>query len=295
MKHLIYYKIADIVICVSFDFIYKAENGYMNQFVLEEPETPDYYFEFKAIQNIQPFLKKAPYFKGAMHLFHYYQDEAEQEYCFHVKNTYYHAVTVLEEKRGHCFYISQEWLREQVEGGYYLENFFCLEKILMKFQCMTLHSCHIQKDGQAILFSAPSGTGKSTQGDLWQQHAGAEVINGDRTAIRKADGHWMAYGLPFCGTSGIHKNKQAPIRAVIILRQYSENQVSMLQGKKAFSAIYSELTVNAWNREFVEEAIQWTLNLAEEIPIYQFLCTKDSDAVFVLQDYMERKERNQEE
>lgn len=187
------------------------------------------------------FMQKAPHFMGEVYYYHFYQDDSGKEYCFHLKDSYYHAVTILNEKEGKCYYISQGWLAEKVNNGYHLENFFWLEKILQMFQCMVLHSCHIQKDGEAILFTAPSGTGKSTQGDLWVQYNDAEVINGDRTAIRKVNGQWMAYGLPFCGTSGIHKNHQEPIRGITVIRQYPENRAMVLRGRDAFSAIYSEL------------------------------------------------------
>lgn len=159
----------------------------------------------------------------------------------------------------------------------------------MQFQCMVLHSCHIHKDGSAILFSAPSGTGKSTQGSLWEKYAGAEVINGDRTAIRKTKEGWKAYGLPFCGTSGIHQNKQAPLKAIVVLRQNKENQVFVLKGKEAFFSIYSEITVNSWNQSYVNQAINWTMELLAEVPIYMFLCTKEPEAVTILRDFMDKK------
>ena len=95
---------------------------------------------------------------GEVYYYHFYQDDSGKEYCFHLKDSYYHAVTILNEKEGKCYYISQGWLAEKVNNGYHLENFFWLEKILQMFQCMVLHSCHIQKDGEAILFTAPSGT-----------------------------------------------------------------------------------------------------------------------------------------
>lgn len=238
------------------------------------------------------FMQKAPHFMGEVYYYHFYQDDSGKEYCFHLKDSYYHAVTILNEKEGKCYYISQGWLAEKVNNGYHLENFFWLEKILQMFQCMVLHSCHIQKDGEAILFTVPSGTGKSTQGDLWVQYNDAEVINGDRTAIRKVNGQWMAYGLPFCGTSGIHKNHQEPIRGITVIRQYPENRAMVLRGRDAFSAIYSELTINAWNRESVDEAMQWTMDLISEIPVYGFLCTKEPDAVAVLEQFMIENERN---
>lgn len=153
----------------------------------------------------------------------------------------------------------------------------------MRFDAMILHSCHIQKDGQAILFTAPSGTGKSTQGDLWRMYSGAEIINGDRTIIRKRNGIWHAYGAPFCGTSNIHLNRQAPIKAIVVLRQAPEDHAERICGHQAFTAIYSELTVNSWNDAFVRKTLNWVTELSDEINIYRFLCTKSPGAVDTLE------------
>lgn len=204
-------------------------------------------------------------------------------------------MTIIGEKSGYCYYISYDWMKESANTGYYLENFLCLEKILMKFGCMVLHSCHIHSDGKAILFSAPSGTGKSTQGELWRTYANAEVINGDRTAIRKVDGMWNAYGVPFCGTSGIHENKQAPLNAIVVLRQNKENRVFRLKGRDAFYSIYSELTVNSWNSQFVKDTMDWIMELLQDVPVYGFLCTKDPDAVLVLKEYMKGSKKKNDQ
>ncbi len=70
----------------------------------------------------------------------------------------------------------------------------------------------------AVLFTAPSGTGKSTQAELWRKHRGASIINGDCTLIAEDDGVFTAFGFPFSGTSGIFENRKAPIAAVVYLR-----------------------------------------------------------------------------
>ena len=66
-----------------------------------------------------------------------------------------------------------------------------------------LHASYILYRGEAILFSAPSGTGKSTQAAFWKEHRGAEIINGDRVLVIKRDGVFYACGVYVSGTSGI--------------------------------------------------------------------------------------------
>lgn len=282
-----YYQIADIVIRVVFDFAFPAQNSYMREYLVES-RRPDYTLDFRQTDNIPSLLEETPVFVGEVAKFHYYQNQEGKEACFHIHDGYYHAVTILGENSGICRYISREWLKEEIQRGNHLENFFCIEKLLMKFDAMILHSCHIHKNGQAILFTAPSGTGKSTQGELWRLYRDAEVINGDRTIIRKKDDIWYAYGAPFCGTSNIHLNRQAPIKAIVVIRQAPEDIAEPIYGHEAFSALYSELTVNSWNSEFVQKALDWTTLLAEETKIYRFLCTKNPGAVSVLESALNK-------
>ena len=52
-----------------------------------------------------------------------------------------------------------------------------------------------QYKGKAIAFSGPSGVGKSTQAEIWKQCFQADILNGDRALLRKADQGWKAYGF----------------------------------------------------------------------------------------------------
>ena len=96
-----------------------------------------------------------------------------------------------------------------------LFNFLGLEKNLNNVGKMILHSSFIYTEKGAVLFSAPSGVGKSTQAELWRKYKGAEIINGDRAGIFQRDGIWMAGGVPWAGTSGIMKNRIEPIAPII--------------------------------------------------------------------------------
>ncbi len=76
---------------------------------------------------------------------------------------------------------------------------------LLDFDGIRLHSSAVVVDGRAYLFSATSGTGKSTHTGLWLELFGdkAYIINDDKPAVRLRDGVWYAYGTPW---SGKHDN-----------------------------------------------------------------------------------------
>lgn len=164
-----------------------------------------------------------------------------------------------------------------------LINCLALEKTLSEYGRFVLHSSFIKTIGGAVLFTAPSGTGKSTQAELWKQYKNAEIINGDRAGIWKAGNNWMAGGVPWCGTSGIMKNEILPLKAVVILRQGSENQIAEMPISAKAGRLLEQLTINPWNREMLISAQLFCLRLCQEIPIIQLTCRPDKGAVEMLE------------
>ena len=108
---------------------------------------------------------------------------------------------------------------------------------LLQRGIFTLHSAAVQTRFGAILFCGRSGIGKSTQANLWKEYENALILNGDRCAVGFVDGAANAFGLPFCGTSGICLNFSLPIAAIISLGQAPENRITRLSGVRALRAI----------------------------------------------------------
>ena len=115
-----------------------------------------------------------------------------------------------------------------------------LSHMLLKFDAFVLHGAYILVDGEAVIFSAPSGTGKSTQAELWRSLRNAAVINGDRVLVRKGENGFTAGGIYFAGTSGICKNVTAPLRAIVVLGQAKQNTVRRCTGSQAMHSLFGE-------------------------------------------------------
>ena len=165
-----------------------------------------------------------------------------------------------------------------------------LSRILLHRGGLILHASYIICNGRAILFTAPSGTGKSTQAELWAEAKNAEIINGDRAVLREKDGGMWSYSLPFAGSSGICVNKSAPLRAVVVLTQAAENSVCELAPAEAIKHLYSQCALNRWNREEVEAVLEALTKMARKIRVVKLDCLPDQSAVEILSDYLERME-----
>jgi hypothetical protein len=153
-----------------------------------------------------------------------------------------------------------------------------------------LHSAFIRHKDRAILFTAPSGTGKSTQASLWKQYRGAEVINGDRTAVTVGEQGVIAHGIPYCGTSGIYGNTQLPLAAIVYLSQGSESVAQPLTGLRAFRRVWEGCSVHTWDRKDVELTTNTVLEALRQVPVVHLRCTPDESAVAALEAYL-RKEK----
>lgn len=159
-----------------------------------------------------------------------------------------------------------------------------LEHLLATQRAVILHSAYIDYKGKAILFSAPSGTGKSTQAELWRMNReGTEVVNGDRSILTCRDGIPEANGLPFCGTSKIYKKKTLPIRAIVVLRQGKQNVIHRLQPLEAVQWLLSECNVMFGIRQDVENTMDLLTELVQSVPVFWFFCLPDVSAVSVLE------------
>lgn len=111
---------------------------------------------------------------------------------------------------------------------------------LLKFDGFMLHSSAVAVDNKAYLFSAPSGTGKSTHTQLWCTLFGekAVIINDDKPAIRQVDGKILAYGTPWSGKSDLNVNVGIPLQGICVLSRSENNFIEPLdEGEAIFSIL----------------------------------------------------------
>ncbi len=148
---------------------------------------------------------------------------------------------------------------------------------------LLFHSSFIESGGEAILFTAPSGVGKSTQAELWRVHRGARILNGDRSVIRIIGNEILALGVPFSGSSGICSRARLPIRAIVCLSQAGENRIERLRGARAFRLLWEGCSLHTWNRREAELCTETLTKVLTSVPVYHLACTPDIRAVETLE------------
>lgn len=159
-----------------------------------------------------------------------------------------------------------------------------LEKLMLDAGAMIFHSAYMNYKDRAVLFSAPSETGKSTQANLWETYRGTYTVNGDRSLLIRENDGWYAYGWPICGSSEICRNEVYPIRAIVMLKQAKVNRAYPLKGFQALREVMEQITINTWDADFQMKVMDKLEELLSEVPVYRLECDISEDAVRCLEE-----------
>ena len=158
-----------------------------------------------------------------------------------------------------------------------------IEHLAIKNRCFLFHCSYIIYKGKAILFTAPSGTGKSTQANLWHSLRNAEIINGDRAGVLVNNSGIFAIGLPFSGSSGICKNITSPIGSIVSLSQAPETSICKLNPVLAFQKIWEGCSVPRGSEELTAFCCDTVMEVINSVPVFSLACTPDETAVAALE------------
>ena len=153
---------------------------------------------------------------------------------------------------------------------------------LLERDTLLLHGSTVAVDGQAYLFTAPCGTGKSTHTRLWRELFGdrAVMVNDDKVFLElRRDGVW-AYGSPWMGKHGIGTNISAPLKGICFLQRGVENQIQKAHLEKWQPELIHQCFVPE------ERYLPLISQLAERIPLWEMSCTKDPQAASVAYEAM---------
>lgn len=153
-------------------------------------------------------------------------------------------------------------------------------KKLLAFDGIMLHASAVAVDGYAYLFSAPSGTGKSTHTSFWQELLGedrAVIINDDKPAIRKIDGEYFAFGTPFSGKHDISINRGFPVKGICFIRRGETNRIRYIDKSNAVGPLFYQ-TIRPSEEENMELLCANVDGILKKISFYELECLPNIDA-----------------
>lgn len=157
---------------------------------------------------------------------------------------------------------------------------------LIKFNGMLLHSSCVVYDGEAYLFSAPCGTGKSTHTQIWLKNfEGAYILNDDKPAIRITENGVYAYGTPFSGKTNLNVNNGVPIKGICILQRDTTNHIEPISPDEALFNILNQ-TVRPTDENSMDLMLNTLDTVLKSVPVYKLYCNMELDAAQTAYDGM---------
>lgn len=167
----------------------------------------------------------------------------------------------------------------------YLETLAVYRKIaegMLDYHTLLFHGSVIAVDGAAYLFTAVSGTGKSTHTRLWRELLGdrAYMVNDDKPLLRITESGILACGTPWDGKHHLSRNVIVPLKAVCILRRGEENHIAPITFADAYPTLYQQ----CYHPKDAERTIQ-VLDMLDamgaQVEFYQLHCNMKPEAALV--------------
>ena len=187
----------------------------------------------------------------------------------------------------------QEGFRPKQFPDPFLERSVLLKKLseqLLTYDTLLLHGSAIAVDGQGYLFSAKSGTGKSTHVRFWQQLLGqkAVTINDDKPFFRITQTEVFVCGSPWNGKHGLDSNITVPLKGICFLQRGSENRIWRLNSQEARLLLHANgcPPPDSAKRKRYLSLLD---DLAARTALWGMECTKDPMAAHVSYEAMASK------
>jgi len=174
-------------------------------------------------------------------------------------------------------------MRKALRGSYspsYVENnalHALLAAALLDYDTLLMHGSALCMDGEAYIFAAPSGTGKSTHARLWREVFGDRVwmINDDKPLVRVEEERAVVFGSPWCGKHKLGCNGSARLKAVVELTRDSRNHI------EAVEEPFPCLMQHVWrpeNRSLMQKVLGLEKRLIGQVAFYRMGCNTEPEA-----------------
>ena len=150
-----------------------------------------------------------------------------------------------------------------------------------------VHSASILFKDKAWLFSGASGSGKSTQSQLWKKVYDVPVINGDLNLVGMKDGKPVIYGTPWCGSSGVFDNKMYPLGGIILLRR-GNNTIQELTYDQKVLYVQQRIISPTWTEDMFDKGLKVVEDIVPGTYIKRYYCNKEDESAVCIHDDIEK-------
>ena len=188
-------------------------------------------------------------------------------------------ITVTEEEVEHEYRMNNNPERKAI----FLETIVAYRKIvesLLPYHVFLMHGAVIARNNEAYMFTAPSGTGKTTHIRQWLKKAeGTFVVNGDKPLIKVENGIVYACGSPWSGNEHMNTNTMVPLKAIVFLERNEDNHIREVSFAEAYTDLLRQTHLPK-NPEKAKETLNLLAQLSGKVKLYRFQCNNFKEDSF---------------
>ena len=161
---------------------------------------------------------------------------------------------------------------------------------LLHHDTLLLHGSTVAVDGKAYLFTAKSGTGKSTHTRLWCRQFGdrALMVNDDKPFLQISGSGVLACGSPWSGKHGLDTNVCLPLAGICLLERGIRNEIRPAAAKELLPILLHE-SYRPLNPEQDGVYRQLVHTLAESVPLWHMYCNREPEAAVIAHAAMSKQ------
>ena len=169
----------------------------------------------------------------------------------------------------------------------YLESLAVYRKIceaMVEFDTILMHGSVVAVDGVAYLFTAKSGTGKSTHTRFWREVFGerAVMVNDDKPLLKLTEDGVLACGTPWDGKHRLSTNVCLPLKAICILERGEVNEISRIRPQEALPMVFQQ----TYRPKKLGKYMEIIDKLAGRVEFYRLRCNMTPEAAQVAYEAM---------
>lgn len=170
----------------------------------------------------------------------------------------------------------------QIYSRKYFETLALYRKIaeeMIGYNTLLFHGSAVAVDNKAYLFTAKSGTGKSTHTKLWRKYFGerAVMVNDDKPLIKITDNEVYVCGTPWNGKHGLGSNIIVPLKAICILSRDNVNHINIVSKKDIWPVLIRQ-TYRSYSPVGMTETLRLIDKMSSLIEFYNLGCNMDISA-----------------
>lgn len=149
------------------------------------------------------------------------------------------------------------------------------------------HGVLIELDGQGYLFTAKSGTGKTTHASNWlKAFPNARIINGDKPILKIEENQVIGYGTPWAGKERIQENDKVAIKAIISLSRGESNEIYTISPGDAFPILMAQM-YRPKDSFSMQRNLELSLEILDRVQAYRLFCNMDVESAIVAKNGIE--------